>query len=78
MLPAHVIPNVLELNEQTTEYESICHTSFRFPHRLLLGQSIGEFLKLRNDRFITLRPRRDVSLLIVVQELGNANLGGLC
>ena len=52
---AFVMPNVLELNEQTMEYRNTCHTSFRFSHRLLLRKSVGEFLKLGDDRAVSLR-----------------------
>ena len=60
------------------EYEDVYHTSFRFSHHLLLRQSVGEFLQLGDDRAVSLRPSRDVSLLVVVQELGDAGLGGFC
>lgn len=54
------------------------YTSFHFPHRLLLHKSVGEFLKLSGDWPVSLRPGRDMSLLVVVQELRNVSLGGLC
>ena len=71
---------VPEPNEQTTEYENryLCCTSFRFSYRLLVGQSGGELLKLSDDGAVPLGPCRDVSLLIVVQEVRNAGLGGFC
>ena len=72
------MPNVLELNEQTMGYENGYRTSFCFPHRLFLGQSVGQFLKLSDDRAVALLSSRHVSLLVVVQELRDASLGGLC
>lgn len=55
-----------------------CHTLFRFTRRLLLGESICEFLKLSDDGAVPLGPGRDVPVLIVVQELGNAGKGAPC
>ena len=60
------------------EYISVYETSFRPSHCLLLRQSVGEFLELGDNRAIRLRPGRDVSFLIVIQELRDASLGRLC
>lgn len=53
-------------------------TSFRFSYRLLVGQSVGELLKLSDDSAVPLGPCRDVTFLIVVQEARDAGLGGFC
>jgi len=55
-----------------------CNTLLSFPYRLLLGQSVGEFLKLSDDGAVSLGPGQDVSLLIIVQELGDASVGAPC
>jgi hypothetical protein len=76
--PMYIIPNVLEWNEQIVRSKNAYHSLFHLSHRLLLRQSVCELLKLGDDRAVGLRPGRDVPLLIVARELGDASLGGLC